>query len=126
MDLNVLDHIDDLLIITKFDWSDQLNKLEQVLQKHKYNGPKYNIEKSFFGKTQMEYLGFWVTRSGIRPVKKVEARVNMTPPKNIRQVNAIVGLVNYHKYMWDRRSYLIQPLTPLMSTKVKFKWTDVE
>ena len=35
----------------------------------------------------MEYLGFWVTRTGILPInKKVEAIVNMTPPKNTKHV----------------------------------------
>ena len=75
----------------------------------------------------MEYLGLWVMQNGIRPVnKKVEAIVNMTPPKNIIQVRAFVGLVNYYRYMWAIRSYLLQPLTVLTSTKVRFKWTDVE
>ena len=42
---------------------------------------------SFFRQTKMEYLGFWVTRNGIRPIKKkVEAIVNMTPQKNKKQV----------------------------------------
>ena len=75
----------------------------------KDNGLKYNTEKSFFGKNQMEYLGFWVTRNGIRPVKKVEAIVNMTPPKYIIQARAFVGLVNYYRYMWTRRPHLLQP-----------------
>ena len=30
-------YINDLLIITKGDWSDQLEKIEPTLQKHKYN-----------------------------------------------------------------------------------------
>ena len=78
-------YIDDLLIITKFDWSDHLEKLEQKLQKIKDNGLKYNREKSFFGKTEMEYLGFWVTRTGILPInKKGEAIVKMTPTKNMK------------------------------------------
>ena len=28
--------------------------------------------------------------------------------------------------MWDKRSYLLQPLTALTSNKAKFKWTHVE
>ena len=28
--------------------------------------------------------------------------------------------------MWLKRSHLLQPLTALTSTKVQFKWTDVE
>ena len=39
-------------------------------KKTKDNRLKCNIEKQFFGKTQMEYLGFWVTQKGIRPVNK--------------------------------------------------------
>ena len=70
----------------------------------------------------MEYLGFWVTRNGIRPVnKKVEAIVNMTPPNNIRQVRAFVGLVNYYRDIWAKFSHLLQPLNLLISTKVTFK-----
>ena len=75
----------------------------------------------------MEYLGFWVTRKGICPVnKKIEAIVNMTPPKNIKQVHAFVGLVNYYRYIWERRSHLLKPLIALTSTKITFKWTNVE
>ena len=80
-------YIDDMLITTKGDWYDQLNRLEQALQNLKDKGLKCNIKKSFFGKTQIEYLGFWVMRNGILPAnKKVESILNMTPPKNIRQV----------------------------------------
>ena len=58
-------YIDDLLMITKSDTSDHLEKLEWTLKKNKKNGLKCNIEKASFGKTEMEYLGFWVTRTGI-------------------------------------------------------------
>ena len=51
-------YIDDLLIVTNGDWSDHLEKLELTLQTLKDNGLKCNIEKSFFGQTEMEYLGF--------------------------------------------------------------------
>ena len=61
-------YINNMLIITKDDWSDHLEKLELTLQNLKDNGHKCNIEKSFFGKIEMEYLGFLVTRNGILPV----------------------------------------------------------
>ena len=46
-------YTDDLLIITKGDWSDHLEKLELTLQNLKYNRLKCNIETSFFGLTQI-------------------------------------------------------------------------
>ena len=61
-------YIDDLLIITKGDWDDHLEKMEWKLHKLKDDGIKGNTEESFFGHTEMEYLGFWVTRTGIRPI----------------------------------------------------------
>ena len=63
-------YIDDLLIITKCDWSNHLDKLKLTLQNRKYNWLKCNIKTLSFGKTEMEYLGFWVTRTGIRLINK--------------------------------------------------------
>ena len=58
-------YIDDLIIIIKGDRSDHLGKLELSLKNIKDDGLKCNIEKSFFGQTDMEYLGLWVTWNGI-------------------------------------------------------------
>ena len=61
-------YIDDLLILTKVYWTDNIQKLELTLNKLKGKGHKCNIEKSFFRKTEMEYLGFWLTRDGVKPI----------------------------------------------------------
>ena len=52
-----------------------------MLNKLKEKGIKYNIEKLFFGQTEIEYLGFWVTCDGVKPINmKSEAIINMKPP----------------------------------------------
>ena len=41
----------------------------------------------------MEYLGFWVTCKGIRPLnEKVKAVTNMTPPTSKMRVCLFIGL----------------------------------
>ena len=71
------------MITTRGDWSDHLEKLELTIKKLKYNGIEFNIKKSIFGKTNMEYLDFWMTWNGIRLTNyKVEAIINMTLLKN--------------------------------------------
>ena len=71
-----------MLIITKVDWSNQLNKLELMMKNIIENGFKFNIKKSLFGQNKIEYMGLWVTRIGIRPInRKIEVIVNMIPPK---------------------------------------------
>ena len=101
--------------------------MKQTLQRFKDNGLKFNIKKSSFGKIEMEYLGFWVTRTGIRPInKKVEAIVNMTPPKNTKQLRVLIGVINHNRYIWSRQLHILHPLTALTFPKVDLKWTDVE
>ena len=75
----------------------------------------------------MEYVGFWVTQKGTRLANnKLGTIVNMTPPKNIKQVRAFLGLVNYFRDILSKPTNWLQYLTALTSTKVMFKWTDVE
>ena len=50
----------------------------------------------------------------------------MTQPKTQKQVSAFIGLVNYYRGVWAKRSHLLHPLTALTSNKVKFKCTYIE
>ena len=120
-------YIDDLLILTKEDWRDHLHKLEQVLSKLREAGLKVNANKSFFGRSETKYLGFWITRQGIRPISsKVEAIRQIAPPKTRKELRHFIGLINYYRDMWIKRSEILAPLARLTSTKNKWQWTPVE
>ena len=89
-------YIDDLLIITSGDWNNHLTKLEVVLKRLLKAGLKINIKKSFFGRPELEYLGYWISREGIRPIaKKVDAIQKIATPTTTRQVRRFIGMVNY-------------------------------
>ena len=120
-------YLDDLLILSKGDWTDHCIKLDNVLQRLGEAGLKVNCEKSFFGRTETEYLGFWITRHNVRPqAKKVEAIHNIQIPKTRKQLRRFIGMINYYRDMWPRRSDLLAPLTKLTSKTVPWKWTAVE
>ena len=63
-------YIDDLLIITNNDFQKHLEHLEQVLIKLTEAGLKVNITKSDLTKSELKYLGFWISREGIKPLRK--------------------------------------------------------
>ena len=63
-------YLNEILALTTDDWTNKLTKLEQVLIKLQEKGLKCNIEKSSFAQSEMEYLGFWVTREGVRPIER--------------------------------------------------------
>jgi len=120
-------YIDDLLVLSTSTLEDHLDKLEHVLQRLQEAGLKVNASKSFFAREELEYLGYWITQDGINPLsKKVEAINNIAPPTTRKQVRTFIGMVNYYRDMWIRRSETLAPLTALTSKNVPFKWTEVE
>ncbi len=120
-------YIGDILIILSGTWDDHLIKLDRVFSHLSDAGLKVNAKKSFFGKPEVEYLGFWITCEGIRPIaKKVEAFLNIAPPTNCKEPCHFIGLVNYNRDMWIHCSETSAPLTALSSRNVRCSWTDEE
>jgi hypothetical protein len=116
-------YIDDLLSITNGTHDDHLEKLELIFKRLRQAGLKVNANKSFFAKHELEYLGYWITREGIQPVsKKVEAIQRIARPKNKRELRKFIGIVNYYRDMWIRRSHVLAPLAALTSKTAKWTW----
>ena len=63
-------YIDDLLCITKGSLDDHLNKLKRVFIRLRDAGLKVNARKSSFCATETEYLGYVLSRDGIKPQQK--------------------------------------------------------
>jgi hypothetical protein len=101
-------YLDDLLILTNNSFKDHLLKLEMVLAKLSTAGIRLNISKSKFFAEQIEYLGYWITRQGIQPIRnKVETILNIKAPKTRKELCQFIGIVNYYRNMWFRRSELL-------------------
>jgi hypothetical protein len=84
-----------------------------------------NARKSFFGKPELEYLGYWITRHSIQPkAKKVEAIMKIATPKNKRELRHFIGMVNFYRDMWIRRSEILAPLSALTGKDSKWTWTE--
>ena len=94
-------YIDDLLILTKGSWTDHLDKLDAVLTRLSEAGLKVNARKCFFGTAKVEYLGYMITRNGIKPIaKKVDAIQQIAIPKTRKELRKFIGMVNYYRDMW--------------------------
>jgi len=118
-------YIDDLLCLTKGTFEDHLEKLERVLFRLQEAGLKVNARKSFFARTELEYLGYWITRDGIKPLpEKVKAILALEAPRNRKELRSFIGIVNYYRDMWVRRSHVLAPLAGLTSSKAKWHWGE--
>jgi hypothetical protein len=77
-------YLGDLSILTNRDNSFKVHllKLEMVLATLSNAGMRVNISKSKFFAEQIQYLGYWIIRQGIQPIRnKVEAILNIKAPK---------------------------------------------
>jgi RNase H-like domain found in reverse transcriptase/Reverse transcriptase (RNA-dependent DNA polymerase) len=124
---NVRAYLDNILIAMAGSFKDHLKHVELVLQRLTDAGFAVNLRKSSFTVTEIDYLGYWITRHGIQPQpKKVEAIMRLIPPTTKRQLRCFLGMINYYRDMWQRRSHIFAPLTAMCSAKAKFVWGDKE
>ena len=88
-------------------------------------GLKVNASKSCFGAHKFDYLGYHVTCDGVMPIpKKVEAIQSLAVPKTRKQLRQFIGMINFYRDMWQRRSDFLAPLTALTSKNIKYNWKD--
>ncbi len=50
----------------------------------------------------------------------------MQPPRTVRHVRHFLGLVNYYRDVWRRRSHILAPLTELTKKNRPFRWGSDE
>ena len=108
-------YIDDLLIISKSTFEDHLKKLEEVLKRLKDANLRCNAPKCSFALEEIEYLGYILTKDGIKPnPSKVSAILALQPPKSVKELRRFLGMVQYYRDAWDKRSHMVAPLTDLI------------
>jgi hypothetical protein len=98
--------------------------METVLTRLRDTGLKVNAAKSSFCAHEIEYLGYILTREGIKPQpKKVQAILALNLPNNVKELRHFLRMVQYNWDMWARRSEMLAPLTDLVGESGKTKTT---
>jgi len=108
-------YLDDLLVISNSTFEDHLRQLSTVLQRLRRAGLKINAEKSSFFSPEIEYLGYLLTKEGIKPVQnKIQAVLDLQAPTTLKELRSFLGMVQFYRDMWKRRSHILAPLTDLV------------
>jgi hypothetical protein len=83
-----------LLCISRNSLEDYLENLDKVLRKLCDVGLKVNAEKSTFCSLEIQYLGYILTRDGIKhQSNKVQAIFAIQPPKRVKQLRPWNGAI---------------------------------
>ena len=79
-------YLDDLLVITRASLEDHLEKLRMVFLKLREAQLRINENKSTFCAIATEYLGYTLTREGIKPqTNKVQSILALKAPTNVKE-----------------------------------------
>ncbi len=108
-------YMDNSLIITRGILDKHLQKMETVLTRLHDARLKVNTAKLLLCAHEIEYLGYILTRDGIKPQpKKVQAMLALNLPNNNEELRHFLRMVQYYRDMWARRSEMLAPLTDLV------------
>jgi hypothetical protein len=78
-------------------------------------GLTINATKSIFCAQETEYLGYILTRGGIKPQPNtVQAILTLNPPNNVKELLQFLGMVQYYRDMWQKCSEMLAPLANLV------------
>jgi hypothetical protein len=110
---NVIVYIDDLIIHSK-DHIGHLQTLDALFSRLQNHGLKIRLEKCKFGSHDVMYLGFHLTKDGIKPgVDKLKAVKEAKPPANVHEVRQFLGLCNFFRSHVRNFATIASPLTKL-------------
>jgi hypothetical protein len=56
---------------------------------------------------------------------QIVAIQNISRPATGRKLQGFIGMINFYRDMWIRRSDLLAPLTAITSTKSGWEWTNI-
>lgn len=118
--------LDDILISGK-NAEEHNCRLEKVLACLKKIGLRLNKKKCKLGTDKVEFLGYVVDEKGIHPSnKKVLMIANAKKPRNVKEVQAFLGLLNFYERFIKDKATLLEPLHRLLDKNAKWKWGSAE
>lgn len=118
-------YIDDVAVYSE-TWESHLDQLQRVLATISEVGLVINPGKCSFARPSVRYLGHVVGSGRHSPdTERVNAILNLKPPKSKTEVRSALGLFNYYRDYIPHYSELVLPLTSLTNKRVpnKIPWS---
>ena len=132
-----IDNIGQAKYVTKFDllkgfWqipltdrAQQIKTIREFFERLSKAKLTINLAKSEFYHATLTFLGHVVGQGQVKPVEaKVKAISDFPVPTCKRQLMRFLGMTGYYRKFCDNFSVIAEPLTNLLSKRLKFIWTN--
>ena len=119
---NVKVYVDDMLV-KSLDKEIHLDDLQETFDTLSRYQMKLNPNKCAFGVSSGKFLGFIVSQRGIEAnPDKIQAILDMEPPKNIKEVQSLIGQVATLNRFVSKATNKCLPFFKIL--KKEFEWMD--
>ena len=100
-----------------------MDHLRQVFIKCRKYGISLNPKKSLFGLEEGKILGHIISKDGIRiDPTRIEAILQIPHPRNIKEIQAFIGKINFLRRFISSLAELIRLLTNMLRKDSSIKW----
>lgn len=115
-------YLDDILVTGK-NREEHMENLENLFKILEDNNLKVRLNKCEFFKKQISYLGFLISKEGLQKnMEKCEAIVKAPQPKNLTELRAFCGLVNFYGKFIPNLASIMRPMYELLLSNARFEW----
>jgi len=122
---NVDTFLDDTIVLGHSTFDDHLKDVIEVLKRLLAAGMQVNVAKCKWFQDCVTYLGFIITREGIKPQpEKNQGIIHMQRPTTQKQVRRFVSMINFYRDLYPKREEPLAPLTTLCGQNKRFSWGE--
>jgi transposase InsO family protein len=114
--------VDDVIIWGKTREEHDMH-LRAALDRASERNLRLNPDKLVVGATEVDYFGHVISADGLKPdPAKVKAVQEMAPPVDKKELQTMIGMINYLAKFAPQLSETIKPMRDLLKEDVEFRW----
>lgn len=117
-------YLDDIIIYSN-TFAEHLQHINLVLSKLLEYNLQIKISKCKFFQHEVTYLGFNIGNGNMKMnPAAVSAVTDCKPPRNLKQLQTVLGKFNYYRHFISKYSEIAEPMVRLTHKDVKFVFDD--
>ncbi len=113
----VFSYIDDFIVYS-CTLESHLKHLKNLCTRFEQYGLYVKVSKCHLGKTEVAFLGYTVSRAGMKPIaSRVVAITQRRPPTTLKELRGFLGALNYYRKHLPNIARILSPLNDLLKGK---------
>ena len=120
---SILTFLDDLIMSSK-TVKEHLERLEYIFKRMMEVNLKFRPSKCKLFRNEVSFVGYKISKKGIQiDNARIEPILNLKAPTNRREVQSIIGVLNFQRNFIKDFAEMARPLYKLLKKENRFNWT---